>query len=32
MEIEKEYNRWLEKAVADPDVAEELKTMDAARK
>ena len=32
MEIEKEYDRWLEKAVADPDVAEELKTMDAARK
>ncbi len=32
MEIEKEYNRWLEKAVADPDVAEELKTMDFARK
>ena len=32
MEIEKEYDRWLEKAAADPDVAEELKSMDAAQK
>ena len=32
MEIEKEYSRWLEKALADTDVAEELKSMDAAQK
>ena len=32
MEIEKEYSRWLEKALADADVAEELISMDAAQK
>ena len=32
MEIEKEYSRWLEKALADADVTEELKSMDAAQK
>lgn len=32
MEIEKEYSRWLKKALADADVAEELKSMDAAEK
>ena len=32
MEIEKEYDRWLEEATADPDLTEELKSMDAAQK
>ena len=32
MEIEKEYDRWLQKATADPDVAEELRRMDDAQK
>ena len=32
MEIEKEYSRWLEKALADAEVTEELKSMDAAEK
>ena len=32
MEIEKEYSRWLKKALADADVTEELKSMDAAEK
>ena len=31
MQIEKEYDRWLKMAVADPDLAEELRQMDGAR-
>ena len=31
MDIEKEYNRWLKMAVADPDLAEELRQMNAER-
>lgn len=28
MDIRKEYERWLENAIADADIVEELKTMD----
>ena len=31
MEIEKEYNRWLRFAVADPELGEELRKMDSAK-
>ena len=32
MDIEKEYNRWLKMAAADPDLAEELRRMDGTQK
>lgn len=32
MHIEQEYDRWLEKAVADPELGEELRRMDDAKK
>ena len=32
MHIEKEYDRWLEKDVADPELGEELRRMDDAKK
>ena len=32
MHIEQEYDRWLEKVVADPELGEELRRMDDAKK